>query len=343
VDASGPLADALPDGVKRVVLDSPSIRLAARLRHRRRRRMIKAGGFALARYLWRERPDVLMSAANHVHLTAIFATRASRAPVRLVLRVSNHLTQSHRGIGGRARPLRLKLARRVYAWADAAVAVSQAIVDDLVEHTALTADRVVAVTNPTYTPEIETAAAAPLEHAWLVPGVPPLLVAAGRLAPAKDFPTLLRALARVRSERPARLVILGEGGRREQIEQLARELGVEHDVLLPGFVDNPFAWMSRAAAFVLSSAWEGSPGVLVEALACGCSVVSTDCPSGPAEILAGGRYGRLVAVGDDAALANAICETLDQPVDAAALRARAREFDVDRAVERYLRVLLNGI
>ena len=174
-------------------------------------------------------------------------------------------------------------------------------------------------------------------------GAPPLLLAAGRLAPAKDFATLLRAFARVRARRPVHLVILGEGGLRHTLEKQLRELGIEADVELHGFVDNPFAWMSRASLFVLSSAWEGSPGVLVEAMACGCPVVSTDCPSGPDEILDGGRYGRLVPVGDAAALTEAIATTLDATIDREALRARAREFDVDRAIERYLDVLLRGI
>ena len=343
VNAEGPLAEGVPDGVTLVVLDSLLIRLARRLNRGQRKRSIKASSFALARYLWRERPDVLMSAANHVHLTALFATRLSRAPVRLVLRVSNHLTQSHLGGTGRPRPYRLKLARRAYGWADAIIGVSQGITDDLVEHTALSRDCAHAVTNPTYTPEIEAEAAAPLSHPWFEAGTPPLLLGAGRLSPAKDFSTLLRAFARVRSVRPVNLVILGEGGRRAGLEELARELGLEDAVALPGFVDNPFAWMSRADLFVLSSAWEGSPGVLVEALACGCPVVSTDCPSGPAEILAGGTYGSLVPVGDTEALADAILEALDAPVDRAALRSRAREFDVDHAVERYLDVLLSGV
>ncbi len=289
VDAEGPLAGNLPDGVRLVVLDSALIRLAGRMRKRKRRRRIKASSFALARYLWRERPDVLLSAANHVHLTAVITARLARAPVRVVLRVSNHLTGSHLGGSERPRPIRLKFARRVYGRADAAIAVSQSIADDIVEHTTLPSNRVHAVTNPTYTPEIESAAAAPLDHTWFTPGAPPLLLGAGRLAPAKDFATLLRAFARVRALRPVHLVILGEGGKRRNLEQQLHELGVEADVELHGFVDNPFAWMSRASLFVLSSAWEGSPGVLVEAMACGCPVVSTDCPSGPDEILAGGR------------------------------------------------------
>lgn len=343
VNAEGPLAGYLPDGVRLVVLDSSLMRLVSRIWKGRRRRRIKASGFAMARYLWRKRPDVLLSAANHVHLTAVIVARLSLAPVRVVIRVSNHLTGSHLGGSERPRPIRLKFARHVYGLADAAIAVSQGIADDIVAHTSLSRDRVRAVMNPTYTPDIESAAAAPLDHAWLAPGTPPLLLGAGRLVPAKDFATLLRAFARVRARRPVCLVILGEGGKRRDLEQQVRELGIEADVELHGFVNNPFAWMSRASLFVLSSAWEGSPGVLVEAMACGCPVVSTDCPSGPDEILAGGRYGRLVPVGDDAALADAIAETLDATIDREGLRARAREFDVDRAVECYLDVLLRGV
>ena len=339
VDAEGPLAGKLPEGVRLVVLDSVLLRLAGR----KRRRRIKASGFALARYLWRERPDVLLSAANHVHLTAVTAARLSHAPVRVVLRVSNHLTESHIGGSERPRPYRLRFARYIYGRADAVITVSQGIAEDLVDHTSLSHDRVFAVMNPSYTPEIETAAAAPLDHAWVAAGAPPLLLGVGRLAPAKDFATLLRAFARVRAHRPAHLVILGEGRKRRSLEQLVLKLGIAADVELHGFVENPFAWMSRASLFVLSSAWEGSPGVLVEAMACGCPIVSTDCPSGPEEILAGGRYGRLVPVGDDAALAEAIIQTLDAAIDREALRARAREYDIDRAVERYLDVLLRGV
>ena len=156
----------------------------------------------------------------------------------------------------------------------------------------------------------------------------------------KDFPTLLRAFARLRKQQPARLVILGEGKIKAALIALATELGILQDVALPGFVNNPLAWMSRSSVFVLSSVWEGFPGVLIEAMACGCPVVSTDCPSGPAEILNGGEYGRLVSMGDDGALAEAILTTLKKPLDSTKLRARAAEFSVERALDKYLEVLL---
>jgi glycosyltransferase involved in cell wall biosynthesis len=166
----------------------------------------------------------------------------------------------------------------------------------------------------------------------------------GRLVKQKDFPTLIRAFARVRAGRPVHLLLLGRaknGKKRRRLTDLIDSLGVTADVQLAGYVDNPLAYMKRAAVLVLSSAWEGLPGVLIEALACGCPIVSTDCPSGPSEILDGGKYGRLVPIGDDAAMAAAINATLDAPPARDALRARAEDFSADRAIDRYLAVLLS--
>ena len=173
-----------------------------------------------------------------------------------------------------------------------------------------------------------------------------MVLGVGMLKPQKDFATLIRAFARLRASRPARLVILGDArgaakdlAFRDELKALPAALGIAEDVAFPGFVANPFAWMARAACFALSSRWEGLGNVVIEALACGCPVVSTDCPSGPAEILAGGRYGRLVPVGDAAALAEAIAATLDAPPPRAELLARAERFSRARAAEEYLALL----
>ena len=141
----------------------------------------------------------------------------------------------------------------------------------------------------------------------------------------------------MRAQRPARLVILGEGRPEAHAELLAlsASLGCAEEINLQGFVVDPFAYMARAGVFALSSAWEGFGNVLVEALACGCPVVSTDCPSGPAELLERGRWGRLVPVGDDAAMAGAILATLAHPPERAALVARGAEFSVACAVSLY--------
>jgi glycosyltransferase involved in cell wall biosynthesis len=166
------------------------------------------------------------------------------------------------------------------------------------------------------------------------------------LKPQKDFPTLIRAFARVRQERPVRLLILGDvrnpekdGAYRDELQALPATLGVEADVSFAGFADNPFAYMRQAAAFVLSSAWEGLPTVLIEALACGCPVVSTQCPSGPAEILDNGRYGPLVPVGDDAALAAAINNVLDNPPPRKLLQDRANIFSAEQVAERQIELM----
>jgi len=137
----------------------------------------------------------------------------------------------------------------------------------------------------------------------------------GRLTKAKNYSTLIEAFAKVRQQRDVRLAILGNGEERPSLEGLVRRLGLENDVWLPGFVDPPYPYLARASVFVQSSIWEGFPTVIVEALAFGVPVVSTDCPSGPREILENGRFGELVPVGDVEALADAIRRALDVPHD----------------------------
>jgi glycosyltransferase involved in cell wall biosynthesis len=200
--------------------------------------------------------------------------------------------------------------------------------------------------NPVVTAELFKMAREVPDHPWFESGAPPVVLGVGRLARQKDFPTLLQAFARLRSERPVRLMILGQANnqrttveRQAELRALAGKLGVADEVALPGFVHNPYAYMAHAAVFVLSSRFEGLPTVLIEALACGLPVVSTDCPNGPAEILENGKYGALVPVGDAFALAKAISATLDAPPDRGQLRTRALVFTVDQAVEKYEKVL----
>jgi glycosyltransferase involved in cell wall biosynthesis len=297
----------------------------------------------IVRYFRRERPAVFMAAASHVHVPVLIAHRIARAGVPLVLRMSNHLSRS--GSGG-AKPKRRLFAPRFARWlypdAAAMIAVSQGVADDIVRITGYPRERIHVIYSPVVTAELEKRARKPLDHPWLLPGAPPVVLGVGRLVKQKDFPTLVRAFARVRAQRPARLILLGrakDSKKRRRLTDLIDSLGIAADVELAGYVDNPLPYMVRAGVLALSSAWEGLPGVLIEALACGCPVVSTDCPSGPAEILDDGRYGRLVPIGDDAALARAILETLDAPPTGDVLRARAGEFVADRSIERYLAVL----
>jgi glycosyltransferase involved in cell wall biosynthesis len=164
---------------------------------------------------------------------------------------------------------------------------------------------------------------------------------------AKDYQTLIQAFAMIRARREARLLILGEGPLRAELEALIQRLGLAADACLPGFVTNPYAYMARASVLVLSSRYEGFPNVLAESLACGTPVVATDCETGPAEILDHGRFGRLVPVGDHAAMAGAIEATLDAPPNADSLRARAAVFSASSSARQYLALLfpdhpLNG-
>jgi glycosyltransferase involved in cell wall biosynthesis len=202
------------------------------------------------------------------------------------------------------------LVRRSYPRADGIAAVSAGVADDLAGVLGLPRHRVQVINNPVIVPELSTMMEQPCEHPWFVGDHPPVLLAVGRLSPQKDFECLLRAFATVRAETDARLMILGEGPERARLESLVTELGLTGDVELPGWVGNPYPYMARSDLFVLSSRWEGLPTVLIEALFCGLRIVATDCPSGPQEILDGGRYGALVPVGDHAALAAAIIASL---------------------------------
>ncbi len=233
-------------------------------------------------------------------------------------------------------------ARLLYPLADAHIAVSQGVADDLGKFVRLNPNKVHAIYNPVVTNDLLERARLTPDHPWLADkseSSPPVLLGVGRLTGQKDFPTLIRAFATVRRAQAARLIILGEGERRAQLEALATELGVAEDVSLPGFVDNPFAFMAQADLFVLSSRFEGLPGALIQAMACGCKVVSTDCPSGPAEILKGG-LAPLVPVGDAEALAQAMLETLNDPAPRPELRDRALHFSEETTIPQYLQVLL---
>jgi len=293
----------------------------------------------LARYLRRARPRALLAAKDRASRAALRLPVRDRVATRIVIRAGNHLSRllAKRSFGYRT--LRLRAARRLYPRADAIVAVSRGVADDLVTTTGVAAERVHVVRNPTITPDIDERAGEPTGHAWLDEPGPPVILGIGRLARQKDFATLVRAFGRLRAGRQARLVILGEGRERASLLRLADELGIAGDLDLPGFVSNPYAWLQGAAAFALSSAWEGSPNALTEAMYLGRPVVATDCPSGPDELLAGGRIAPLVPVGDDAALARALASVLDRPPDADRLRAAVADYHPAASTAHYLEVL----
>ena len=292
--------------------------------------------FPVARYLRRERPAAMLAAKDRAIRAATLARRLAGWQGRLVGRLGTNLSAALAGRSAATRWLRTAPMRYLYSGVDRIIAVSEGVAQDTLRVAGLPASQVVVVRNPVVTSRLKELAAAPCPHPWLQATEVPVMLAAGRLTEQKDFATLLRAFARLRAKTPVRLIILGEGRLRGALDALARQLGVSDDVALPGFSVNPYAWMSRASLFVLSSAWEGSPNVLTEALALGVPALSTDCPSGPREVLAGGRYGILVPVGDDAGLAEAMRDTLAAPLPAATLRQAVSAYTVEAATQGYL-------
>jgi glycosyltransferase involved in cell wall biosynthesis len=282
---------------------------------------------------------VLFSALDIVS-SSLWAKWRSGVPTRVVMCVQTYLSaqfdlhQRHTGA-----KLRSRLVRWLYPKSDELVAASYGTAEDLAQITRLPLDRIRVIYNPVVTPQVLRKSQEPVSHPWFALGEPPVILGVGRLVAQKDFFNLVSAFALVRQQRPARLVILGEGEDRPKLEQLIRTLNLEQDVALPGFVDNPYAYMAKASVFALSSRFEGFGNVVAEAMATGTPVVSTDCPSGPAEILGQGEYGRLVPVADSQALGAAILATLDQPVAPELLRHRSLEFSSDRIVDQYLAVL----
>ena len=297
----------------------------------------------LVDYLRRVRPDNLFSAAPALNVWAYLARRRAGVATRLVVSERSHFSS------GKPRKLQRKqvlspMMRHAYAGTDRVVAVSHGVARDLIETVGVAPEHITVLHNPTIGPDFRARMAAPVDHPWFAPGGPPVLLAVGRLAGQKDLPTLISAFAIARKRRPLRLVLLGDknptAGKQHESQDLIERAGVAADVALLGYDPNPIRYMARADLFVLSSRFEGFPNVLLEAVAAGCPVVSTDCPSGPFELLDGGRYGRLVPVGDAEAMAEAILSSLDEPHDKAALEARAALFDFDRSVEAYRNVLL---
>lgn len=324
VRAESPHLARLPSQVRRVPLGVSHTLLAAP---------------ALARYLRERRPRALLAAKDRAGRTAVLARALSGLDIPIVLRLGTNLSTAMAGRAALSRWLRYLPIRLLYPRIDRIVAVSNGVAEDTARIARLPLANIRVIRNPVVTPELEAQAAEPCNHPWLQPGQPPAILAAGRLQHQKDFPTLLRAFAQVRRTRDCRLLILGEGGLRGRLEALVRDLGLSDAVDLPGFQPNPYPFIARASLFVLSSAWEGSPNVLTEALALGIPAVATDCPSGPAEILDGGRFGPLVPVGDAEALARAMEATLAAPLPADRLRSAVRDYTQEQSARRYLEAL----
>lgn len=297
------------------------------------------GILALGRYLNQIEPDAVVAVRDRANRRLLLAHRLAGSPARIVMRV---------GINNSARferhPAlkRWRLVRRLrcaYRRNDLVIVNSNGVRDDVLRLTGLAPEGVRVIPNTTVPINVDHLAAEAVDHPWFQNPTRPLILGVGRLMRAKDFQTLIRATAIVRREIDCRLVILGEGNQREALQRTAGAEGLADAFDLPGFVSNVYPYMARATLFVLSSAWEGLPNVLIEAMAVGLPVVATDCPSGPREILADGRYGALVPVGDAVEMARQIKATLRHQPSPSLLAEAAAPFQADMNARRYLEVL----
>lgn len=314
----------------------------------------------LVRYLRRERPVAILALDSYTHLLALFAKSLSGSDVRVVLRIGivfSRLFAVYEGIKDKSMAF---LIRRLYKRADAVIANSRGVADDIIALTGLLRSKVSVIYNPTDVAEIRAKASGVPDHPWLSDKSLPVVFTIGRLRKQKNLTLLVRAFARVHKELPSRLVIVGEGREEAALRQLAAELGCADDVALVGFKDNPYALMAQADVFVLSSILEGLPNALIDALVCGVPAIAADCDSGPREVLAPesdyrkrlavgdgveyGSCGALFAVNDEQALTDALKSFLTDPAlrqrYAGASLARGADFDQGPLLEEYKKVLL---
>lgn len=294
----------------------------------------------LRKYLREKKPTVLMSTTHAANLAAIWATSLARVQTKLVVREPTTLSNQAKEFTTSKDKLIPPLVKYSYPHADQFIAISKGVKDELTDTVGIDQSKIEVIYNPIITPDIEPKSKEPVEHPWF-DEAEPVVLSAGRLTPQKDFRTLIKAFDKLREKLNAKLVILGEGEQRQTLEKLIEEVGQADCIDLHGYVDNPYKYMRKADLFVLSSAWEGFGNVIVEAMACGTPVVSTDCESGPAEILADGEYGCLVPVGNHKQLSKSMVDMLNKEHDVVKIQQRAHEFTPDKVIPQYEEVLFS--
>lgn len=293
----------------------------------------------LAHYLRQARPYAVLTESVRSNALVLRTRRFSGVPTKIFAGIHNTYSMA---LESRDPDKKIRLLKRMKKYLplnDGIIAVSRGVAEDLICLLDLPRERVKVIYNPVINDDIDYLAQQKPGHSWFEKTSPPIILSAGRLHPQKDFPTLLKAFALVSKDKPCRLMILGEGEERNKLEALVCELQLQGRVVFPGQVANPYAYMAQSRLFVLSSAWEGFGNVLAEALAVGTPVVSTDCPSGPREILQNGLYGALVPVGNVQALSQAIRDTLEQKTDSEFLKKSVQPFQVQTVIDQYLNYL----
>lgn len=290
----------------------------------------------LINYLVSCHPDVFISAMTHINIITLIAKILSNQRTKIIVSEHSNLSQNikfSKRIIEKAYPTLIKY---FYPKADAIVCVSKGVADDIVQRTKISPEKICVIHNPIPVDEIRISSEEEIFHDWFENSQTPVIISVGRLTIAKDYPTLIEAFSILKRRKDARLLILGEGKERTALQTMINDKSMQKYICLYGNVSNPFKYVKKSSVFVSSSMWEGSPNVLVEALACGISIVATDCHSGPAEILENGKYGKLVPVGNAQEMAVAIAEMLYHPFSPEKLVLRAREFSTEKIIQQYL-------
>jgi len=317
LDAHGPFEQEVTTGMRIVDLKRP--------------RMLRAIP-DLIQYLRVNRPAVLYATIGHTNIGALIANLLARTGSKIVVRESNTPISEQKS---RGRWVTFKMIPYFYPLAHRIIAVSELVAEQLRTVSPGLASLITVAPTPVVSPDFYRLSEEPYVLPWNGEPVP-LIVSAARLEPHKGFVSLVRAFAAVRKVRPAKLMILGDGSDRTRIVAEIERLGLENDVVLAGFVNNPFPIMKRAHVFVLASEYEGMPNVLIQAMALGAAIVATDSPGGNRELLRDGELGTLVPVGDDHALCDAIIQAIESKPPITTQALIGSRYGVEESTSAYL-------
>lgn len=267
----------------------------------------------LIRFLRSNKPDILFSSHIHSSIIAIWAVKLARVTTHTIIRQPTMLKPTLH----KKETLKSKVVNKIFcktiALADTIVVTNKAMYDEFLLLTNINSQKIHIIPNPVPIDRIKDKSLEMVDHPWLQENKKiPVILSAGRLVEVKDFKTLLRAIKQLNRTTRARLIILGEGPLKDELKSYINQLNIEHLVDMPGFKTNPYSYMKNADVYVMSSLWEGFPNSLIESMACGTTVVSTDCEGGAAEILDFGQYGALVPVGNHIEMAGAILDSLSK-------------------------------
>ncbi len=296
------------------------------------------GTLAMGRYLWRHRPDAVLTPNVRHTALALNARRITAPATRIYVNIHNTYSKTFQNLSPQKKAKRLKKINTLYPRCDGIIPVSQGVAEDLCRFTNLSPALLTPIYNPVVSERLERLAVEPVTHPWFRGDEPPIILSVSRLEKAKNLTLLIEAYEKVRKQLHCRLAIIGSGSQHALLEAKVERSPYREEITLLGHQSNPYKYMKRSSLFVLSSLWEGFGNVLVEAMAVGTPVVSTDCPHGPREILENGRLGPLVPVGDSEALANGIRQALLSPLPAPTLKRSAERFRDTLITKRYLQL-----